>query len=88
MPETKIWTCIKRLNGVPVKKSQNMPVLFENGKDIISVPQRVEIFGKFFQSLGLKNKVFNQKLTLAAVKNCFVFQTDHVINEAFSMNEF
>ena len=50
MPESHIWSTIKRLNGIPAKKNKTMSILIENEKEIISDNDKTEVFGSFFQS--------------------------------------
>ena len=85
MPESKIWTCIKRLNGVPGARSNFFSSLTENDQEITREDEKVHVFVHYFQSLGMREDRVNEQY-LALVKNSMNIQ-ESVINEPFLLIE-
>lgn len=88
MPESKIWTCIKRMNGVLITKTKNMSTLIVNSKDIVSDPEKANAFGNYFQKIGIKDRDTNKELPKAPNNDIHILNVDHVINEPFFITEF
>lgn len=90
IPESQVWTTIKRLNGVSVKRTKNMSVLIENEKEIICNREKTEVFCEFFKSVSNvkecpeieRNKDIEEVITNSKKQGL-----EHVMNEPFTFFE-
>lgn len=88
VPESMVWSTIKRLKGSSnqKRKSQNIPVLKDNEREILSDKEKAETFSSFFQSISKVKEcieIGNEQTVIKSMDRGM----DHVLNEPLTIQE-
>ena len=89
-PETKIWACIKRLNGSSKSNTKNFPVITIDGKNIVHDLEKANALGSFFKSIGEQlniNESNSSSIKTTLYINKENIKLESVLNEDFTMME-
>lgn len=88
MPITEVWNKIRQIKGA--QSFSQCSIIIQNHKNITSPQQITNIFANHFEQNSSNNKFsneFKQFKNISEREEIGIVNTDHVINNPFSMHE-